>query len=317
MADFTFRLRFRLPESTALNIEESSLDLSGAHHPSLSLVADQKETPIKEAKGLVLKGAGHPSMEAALSTGERLRDSLTLALAYCRIGADFGDRGGRGGFTHYGLRMLEESTGHKVLTDVHGLMAFETDPPPKLARLGEPTLVLGTPAEKFVRALALAAATGYRLTERERLSFLLFTTSFFERAPEARLLFLVMSVEALTDPQPSPPAVVAHVDTLMTLTRNAASLPMSERQSLLGSLNWLHQESIRQASRGLISSRIGGNTYDNMPGPDFFLRCYDLRSDVVHGAQPYPTRDQVGIAAANLEVLVANLIASCIDWAAA
>jgi len=317
MSDFTFRLRFIIPQATALEIPEALVDLSGSHHPSLSLLANEKGKTIKEAKSLVLKGSGHSSDTEAISTGERLRDALTLALAHCRIGADFGDRTGRGGFTQVGLRMLEDHAGHKLLNDIHGLMAYETNPPPKLASSGQPTLILGTPADKFTDAFARAAGSGYTLTERERLSYSLFSSSFFERSQDARLLFLVMSVEVLLDPQPRPAKVIEHVDALIQLTQNANDLPSSERNSLLSALGWLHCESIRQASRRLISSKISGNTYDNRDAPDFFLECYNLRSALVHGSRPYPTRDMVGTAAANLEVLVADLLSASIIWAIA
>ena len=317
MSDYTFRLRFNIPESTALEVHDTTLDLSGPHHPSLSLSADEKGQSIKEAKGLVLKGSGHPSETAAVSTGEALRDALTLALAYCRIGADFGDRAGRGGFTNVGLRMLEQETGSRVMNEIHGLMVYPTSPPPKLARSGHPTLILATPAEKFARAFAHAASTGYVLSERERLSYFLFTSSFFERSPDARLLFLVMSVEALIHLQPRPARVAQHVESLIALTRDAPDLAPSERDSLLGRLQWLRRESIRQASRRLIADKLGGNTYADQPASDFFLHCYDLRSALVHGSQPYPTKEEVGSAAANLEVLVANLLATRITWAAA
>ncbi len=317
MVDFSFRLRFLIPPSRAVNIDESYVALSGPHHPSLTLGADPKETPIKETKALILKGTGHASEDEAISTGERFRDALILTLAHCRIGADFGDRDSHRGFTRNGIREIEDRTGQKVLNDLYGLMAFPTMPPPGFVRVGEPTLILVTPGEHFVDAFSKAAQANYSLTERERLSYMLYTASFFERSQEARLLFLVMSVEALTEPLPRPSTAAAHVDTLIQLTRNAPTLSKSEKDSLLGSLEWLRQESIRQASRRLISTKLGDKTYDNKPATDYFLQCYDLRSDLLHGADPYPTMAQVGSASANLEVLVADLIAAPVDWASA
>lgn len=314
MSDYTFRLRFNFPESTTLQIPETSVDLSGPCHPSLSLSADEKGKSIKESKILVLNGSGYPSEVEAISTGETLRDALTLALAYCQIGADFGDRVGRGGFTNIALSMLKQQYPGGVLNEVHGLMVYETNSPPMLAKFGHPTFILGRSADKFTNAFAYASASSYTLSERERLSYSLFASSFFEQSSDARLLFLVMSVEVLLELQPRSPDVSKYVESLITQTKNAQGLSKSERDSLLGAINWLRWESIRQGSRRLISSKLCGKNYNNMPAPDFFLDCYDLRSALVHGNQPYPSRDRVGIAAANLEVLVANLLSACINW---
>ena len=317
MAEYTFRLRFTIPQSSTLEVPEPSLDLSGPHHPSLMLFAGETGKPIREAKTLVLKGSGHPSESEAIGAGESLRDALTLALAHCRIGADFGDRSGRGGFTTAGLRMIEDQSGQRVLNDPQGLMAYESDPPPRFARMGQPTLSLATPADKFTSAFNIAAVSDHALTDRERLSFSLFTSSCLHGSQDARLLFLVMSVEVLLVLRPRPAEVAQHVDTLIRITEEAASLPASQRDSIVGTLKWLRWESIRQASRRLISERLNGQKYGGRDAPDFFLHCYDLRSSLVHGSQPYPTRDEVGSAAANLEVLVANLLAARVDWAAA
>lgn len=315
MSDYTFRLRFNIPESTKIMIPDALFDLSGPHHPFLSLSANDKGKPIMEAKSLVLKGSGYASEAVALSNGETFRDALTLALAYCRIGADFGDRVGRGGFTKIGLSMLEQHSSTRVLNEVHGLIVYATNPPPSFAMLGPLTLILESSAEKFANAFARASASGYKLSNRERLSYSLFSSSFFHQSQEARLLFLVMSIEVLLDLQQRSPQVIEHIEFLIDQTQKAQNLPPSEKNSLIGAINWLHWESIRQGSRRLINTKLNGNIYDNRPAPDFFLDCYDLRSALVHGSQPYPNKDEVGKAAANLEVLVADLLSACIDWA--
>jgi hypothetical protein len=40
----------------------------------------------------------------------------------------------------------------------------------------------------------------------------------------------------------------------------------------------------------------------------FFNRCYQMRSKLVHGEVPRPTRDEVGVRAASLEVFVGHLL---------
>jgi hypothetical protein len=42
--------------------------------------------------------------------------------------------------------------------------------------------------------------------------------------------------------------------------------------------------------------------------PRFFKSCYDLRSSLVHGRQPYPSFDEVNVQAGALELFVRDLL---------
>jgi hypothetical protein len=87
----------------------------------------------------------------------------------------------------------------------------------------------------------------------------------------------------------------------------AADLPASEKSSLLGSLQWLRRQSIRQAGKALAAT-LGERTYMDMTPPKFFAHCYDLRSTLVHGETPLPKRQEVDVSAAQLERFVADLL---------
>lgn len=45
-----------------------------------------------------------------------------------------------------------------------------------------------------------------------------------------------------------------------------------------------------------------------MSAPKFFTHCYKLRSDLVHGKFPPPSRDTIDRAAENLESFVSDLL---------
>jgi len=40
----------------------------------------------------------------------------------------------------------------------------------------------------------------------------------------------------------------------------------------------------------------------------FFQHCYDLRSRLMHGAHPLPARAEIDLAAANMEVMLSDLL---------
>jgi hypothetical protein len=51
-----------------------------------------------------------------------------------------------------------------------------------------------------------------------------------------------------------------------------------------------------------------GATYSGMAPVKFFDHCYQLRSRLVHGQQPFPTSDEVSEVVAQLEVFVSDLL---------
>lgn len=63
-----------------------------------------------------------------------------------------------------------------------------------------------------------------------------------------------------------------------------------------------------KAGRELASS-LAEKRYRNMTPPKFFSACYDVRSKLVHGTHPRPSREEVGSLAANLELFVSDLLA--------
>ena len=117
---------------------------------------------------------------------------------------------------------------------------------------------------------------------------------------------LVMAIETLLDPKPRPESSRAHVEHLNALTQ-AADVPNSERASLLGSLQWLRLQSIRQAGKA-VAATLGDRTYMDMTPSKFFDHCYELRSRLVHGKPPLPERQEVDVSAAHLERFVAQLL---------
>jgi hypothetical protein len=114
-----------------------------------------------------------------------------------------------------------------------------------------------------------------------------------------------MATETLINLQPRTPEVQAHVDNLIALTREA-DLPANERQSILGTLKWLHDESISQGGRRL-ARKLGNRLYADESPERFFTSCYSIRSGLAHGHHPRPSVD--GRVAA-LETFVADLLSA-------
>jgi hypothetical protein len=201
--------------------------------------------------------------------------------------------------------MVEGKLGQRALNDVHGIMTFECDPPPTFVSQGL-EMTVGKNPDSLRRAIDHAATSGLRLTPRQRVAFDLYSASFFLPVADARFLMLMMAVETLITLERRSDAARRHVDTLVTATR-ASGLEEAEAESMIGALVWLGTESISQAGRRLAAS-LGERLYAGERPVEFFTKCYTLRSRLVHGEHPRPSRDEVDARAATMEHFAGHLI---------
>ncbi len=200
--------------------------------------------------------------------------------------------------------MCEEQTGERVLNEA-ALNVFDEDPWPRFARVGPASGVVGRNFVVVLGAIKAAAERDLRVPEQEALAYNLFSASFSQPQEDARFMMLMMATETLINLQPRTPEVQAHVDNLIALTREA-DLPANERQSILGTLKWLHDESISQGGRRL-ARKLGNRLYADESPERFFTSCYSIRSGLAHGHHPRPSVD--GRVAA-LETFVADLLSA-------
>lgn len=144
------------------------------------------------------------------------------------------------------------------------------------------------------------------MSGQEQLAYDLYAASFSESSPDAKFVTLMMAVETLINPSPRRDEARAHVNALIAATQKSG-LRKPEIDSMLGSLRWLRNESITQAGKKL-ASQLGDRSYMEATAPKFFTKCYSLRSALLHGHEPRPSRDDVGAYAASLSHFVADLL---------
>ena len=304
---YSFRIRLKLPERQRIGIDSDKWLLTSENSmPEITLRSKQQGSPIAEANELVLCGEGYSSKEEALIQGEQLKDVFILALAHLHIGADFGDWAPRGRATDDCLKMLEQETGKRVLNDVPGVMTFETDSQP-LILATQGGIVITHVQKKFEPAFRLAFKLQTRLGKKDQLAFDLFSASFFETSSDARLLMLIMAVETLLHTSPRCKEAQLHIDELIRLTNDSLILSEEEKESLKSSLRDIRNKSIGQARRKL-ADQLAGRNYMDMESKEFIKHCFKLRNKLVHGGIPRPTRHDVDLAAANLELFVGDLL---------
>jgi len=260
--------------------------------------------PLSEARSVTLRGSGYSSEDEAMAAGQLWRARLMRAFAAVRIGADFGDRAPQGGFTAAGLAAFG-SESRRTLNDVHGLMVFACEPAPIFLGTGPITAMVSSPHERLVQAMTDAIEAG-GLSKERQVAYDLFAASFGQRSADARFALLMMALESLIRPAPRPEGSRRHVEGLIEATE-CSGLVRSEIDSIQGALSWLLDESIGQAGRRLARTLEPRKYKDEAPAM-FFSHCYEMRSRLMHGLHPLPTRNEIDAWAAPLEVFVADLL---------
>lgn len=305
----SYSLRIRLNRSPTDSIQstqnEIQLPCVEPNHP-ITLRASPKTDSILAAKRWAIFSTGYDSPGDAEIAGRKISDALTVAFARVRIGADFGTRGPRGFVTKAGQAWLREETGARVLSDVHGLQVFESEPTPHFLAVGADA-TRGVSLNKFDKVFSKALQSNEPVPLGEELAYALFHASFFQNSADSKFLVLVMAIEAMIDPQPRSKVAIEHVETLIEQTK-AAAIPDQERNSILGALKWLRNESINQAGKRLVNARLAGRVYGKMTAEKYFTYCYGLRSSLVHGKKPAPEYNEISSAAGILESLVSDLL---------
>lgn len=300
-----FRLRFRLSDFRALGRDDREWVLLNAPPQRVVLLPGDEQETLATARIQVLHGSGYDTQVHANEAGQQWRDWLTLALASITTGVDFGDRAPRGALTEEALKLQE---GVRVLNDVHGLMTFECDPPPVFVTVTATTM-RPMASRELEEALTRVRAVPREVSTSQRLAYDLFSAAQSETNADARFMMLMMALETLIK-QRSASSLTKEIVSKFIEAVGSSDLPEKEKESLKGSLRDLKKrESVGQAGRRLVAG-VGDhlNPLLSADPEAFFKKCYALRSKLVHGEDPRPSRDDVAERAAGLEVFVSHLI---------
>jgi hypothetical protein len=268
---------------------------------------------IEESGSLVLHGAGWESRDEAVRHGQFYADILARVYVRLKLGADFGERGAGGRVTDEGLASISQKTGRPTLRDVHGLMVYDQSRNPSFVSIQAQYCIQAKycraiPMDSFLSVYNAALQRPREISDRERIAILMFNASFFQESPNARLIILMMGLEALIERLPLPESVQNIIQGLMNKVDGETGFSEEEKGVLKSKLGELKKESIRQAGRRIIRERLNHKNYGNKCSEDFFDECYELRSRLVHGDRPLPERDEVANAASGLEKMLSDLL---------
>ncbi|MCX5971863.1 MAG: hypothetical protein NTV14_10260 [Coprothermobacterota bacterium] len=274
------------------------------------LKARETDQSIKGATSIVLRGTGWEHPEKAKEIGAFYANVLSRTYARLRLGADFGSRAEKSWVTEAGLALISKNTFRPALNDVHGMMVYDRTAMPQVVFISaQCNMIRGVAIAQFLSVFETALSRPREIDDRERVALELFNASFFQTTADSRFLLLMSGLEALIIQRPRSDAVCTFVRSLIAMIEAAHGID-AERDALKQGVGQFQRESIGQAGRRLVSGSLDGRTYRGMTPSDFFGCCYRLRSRLVHGDLPFPTRNELSGVVAQLEVMLSDLLST-------
>lgn len=308
MSNFNFRIRINktLSETIAIKYPNKSLNISSLNL-KVNISSTDDTVTIEKAQVLSIIGADLSSEDEAKEIGERFQNGLMITLAQLRIGADFGSRAPKSFITKKGIELIEEGLDKRILNDVHGLMIYNSEPPPlfvsQYLNLG-----ISTSESHFEDILQDTFSKSFNITSIERLAFDFFNMSFFQRNVEAKFIALMIAIEILIDRKPRNKSVLEFIDKTIVLAKSEIKISDEERTRIISGLNDLKNESISQAGKRLTDETLPTKLYQKLTAGEFFIHCYKIRSRLVHGSSSIPSYDEIAKVVGDLEIFVSDLL---------
>ena len=289
---FAYRLKARIPTGMLqAEDDKSTVELVTEHRVRLRLPTGD------DGDEVVITGSGYESKDAAWGAGEQARSALRVAALTSGFAVDMGIGHERRDSMQSALSdcvrdQVRREHGVRVINEVLGLQVYPEDLPTSVFN-GRASGRVRARLDKAVDPLRAELNGAARVLEsRVALALDLFFSTQFESTVRSRVLTLVTALEVLAEQGDQPAAVVAHVDELRRLTRDARRGADDETRAglerLLSELAKLRRDSLTQAVRKLVAAHAPADQqYGGRAADDFAAHCYMVRSKLVHiGEEP-------------------------------
>jgi hypothetical protein len=307
MATYDFRLRFNLSESYRIGSAAEEFELLALQTGErIRLRTAVSGAQIRDHARVAVLGGPYGTKDQARAAAERSKRALLYWAIEQRVGIDFGDGKQRSGLTKKGLALLQKQYERPVRNDIHGIDVYEhvekllfvsSDAQPTESK--DPKSLIETFKREYENSR--------QLTEKQVLASEIYASSFFDVSARSRFITLVTAVEALLELQVRSVEVQNLVAEFETATQGS-KMDKDTKDSIIGSLQWLKCQSIGQAGRALARQLLPDELFNGQSSPDFFTRCYDLRSQILHRGTIENESVDIDQLANVMETFVARLL---------
>lgn len=269
--------------------------------------------PIKDHAHAAVLGKSFASEEQARAAAEKSKSALLYWAIESRVGIDFGDRRDkpRSFVTKAGLAALEKQSGGPIRNDIHGIDVYEHVENLKFAYFSAKGTV-GKNLPKLIDTFQSEYLNNRHLTKKQVIASEIYASSFFDVSAHSRFITLVTAVEALLEPIKHSGEVEALVEEFIAKTQQS-TVDKLTRKSIIGSLNRIRYQSIRQAGRTLADRFIPSELFNGQSSAAFFARSYDLRSQILHHGTITDEKLNIRNLANIMETFVGHLLIAALN----
>lgn len=307
MKKYDFRLRFNLSESYRIESDAEELELLALQPGErIRLCSSEDGEPIKNNVSAIVKGGLYGSENQARDAAERSKLALLYWAVEKRVGIDFGDGKPRSSLTKYGLAKTQANLGRPVRNDIHGIDVYEHDEKLMFVKTSA-NAVVGKGSNPLIETFHRQYVTAWRPTEKQVVASEIYASSFFDVSARSRFITLVTAVEALLEPLKRPDEVQSLVAELEAKTR-LSTIDKPTKESIIGSLQRLGEQSIGQAGRELACRLLPNEIFDGQSSAEFFNSCYNFRSQILHNGKISDKLVDIRQLANATEMFVARLL---------
>jgi hypothetical protein len=282
MDDYCFRIRFvhNWKGQFVWNDIQHTFSIPGIGEATLEVEDGEN---IGHGEWLTIRVCGFQTEDAARNAVQHMRHSLLALGVELNIGFNlFGTK--TVGINRNSRETQEETLrvrGFFPVLHRNGHVIFKNHPNVRFQWFEGQVMARSYTAERFVASLGRLCESLGSLGEKEALAIELFNASKFEQGGRSRFLTGMLCLEALVEDRARDEKTVQFVDNLVEDTSEAAILD-SDKQSIMSSLNRLKYRSIRQGLQEFVASGLPDFRIHEMPAGRFVLKCYDIRSRLVH-----------------------------------
>jgi|WetSurSiteA1Bulk_404760.scaffolds.fasta_scaffold01234_9 hypothetical protein len=285
--------------------EENKLSFTLPNGSIATLHCDAEK--FSDSTKFVILSGGYSIEAEAIEYASKLKNAVLCFGTKFRLGIDVGKDKTSSCLSQYVKDKIFDEHSVRMIDDVHGITVYSEEHVSSCISMSAVLLVNSRTSDFFTEEICNILSQELKVNSRIQMAMELLTSSYFEASPRARFLTLILAAESILCPEDRSLKVKELIDNLREHTENSDITP-EEKQSLLGSLDWLYKDSITLSLKKMGTNHLQGKIYDGLPAEKFIKKCYEARSKLVHTGSIDNSKYNIGTLAANLEVYMTDML---------
>lgn len=267
---------------------------------------------LSESSEIYIYSNGYSSEVEARAEGEKVKKFILIACSMRRIFVDVGKDRAASILGKVVKEKIWNEHQIQIIDEVHGLDVYDTGKKTQVIKGSGVSIVIVNSATDLINDIQSLVSTSAYLNDKDLLAFELYGASGFEKSSRSRFLTLMLALESIIEQKNRSPKITNVIKDIIK-SLNAMDLNPDEMQSIKNGISMLKKESISKSGQNLSETLLGSKKYQGLEPSKFFLRCYKIRSNLVHDGEPKIPENEFSGLAATLEIFVHDVLESKIE----